>query len=83
MMSTDRIVICDPNVVDGGGTGVPPTQHIGGRHFVEKGRVRVDALAFKDGGGAFRERHSGRVEVMRPRSGEDWGGVHVVNPTRQ
>jgi hypothetical protein len=70
-MSSDRIVASDPEILDSGGTSVPSIQHIDTCYLVEERRVGVDVLAFKDSGGAFRERDSGRVKVARPKSRED------------
>jgi hypothetical protein len=77
----DRIVADNLKIFDGGGPGVPSTQHVSGSQFVEEGGVGVDALAFKDSGCAFRERDGGRVKVARPGRRENLGVVHVANPT--
>jgi hypothetical protein len=81
VVPSNRIVADYPEIFDSGGSGLPPTQHIGRCQFVEEGGVGVDALAFKDSGGASREQHISRVEVVRPRSGEYRGRVHLGNPT--
>ena len=81
MVSSDGIVTDNPKILHSGWTGVPPTQHISGRQFVEEGRVLVDALAFKDRDSALHERHISRVKVVRPKTGEDRGRVHSGNPT--
>jgi hypothetical protein len=80
-MVSDRIVADTPEILHSGRTSVPPTQHVSTCYFVEKDRVRIDALALEDGGGALRERHRGRVKVVRPRSGQNRSGVHIANPT--
>jgi hypothetical protein len=81
VVSSDCIVTDNPKIEEGGWSSVPPTQHIGRCQFGEEGGVGVDALAFKDRGGAFRERDIRGVKVARPRSGEYRGRVHAANPT--
>jgi hypothetical protein len=82
-MSIDRIATDNPKIFDSGWTGVPPSQYVSGCQFVEEGGVGVDALAFKDRGGTFHERDSGRVKVVRPRSRKNGSRVHTGNSTRQ
>jgi hypothetical protein len=83
VVSFDRIATDNPKIFHGGWTGVPPAKYVGGSQFVEEGGVGVDALAFKDCGGVFRERDIRGVEFYGPRSDEYRGGVHIGSPTRQ
>jgi hypothetical protein len=63
------------------GPCVPPTQHISGSQIVEERWVGGNALAFKDSGCTFRERHITGVKVGRPGSREYRCRIHSGNPT--